>query len=142
MYRSLIGIYLIPGRLSAEERSKWQNVFPLTLGPHGSNFTDVIGSLIGLRNLDQGVDMEGDDGNKVRFIAAPLAILGDMPQQQQNAGFKGPTAKLCCRKCLVAEHDRHNLDYDTTLLGRYHHAIRSERRRGAAMLKTNRSKFF
>jgi len=104
VYRSLMGIYLIPACLQASERAKISNVYPLTLGPHGSNFPDVISSLTGLTALDQGMELDiTGTGQRVRISAFCLAFLGDMPQQQDNAGFKRPTAVRSCRQCLVTE---------------------------------------
>jgi hypothetical protein len=122
VYRSLMGIYLIPACLQASERAKISNVYPLTLGPHGSNFPDVISSLTGLTALDQGMELDiTGTGQRVRISAFCLAFLGDMPQQQDNAGFKRPTAVRSCRQCLVTEENRGNLDFDIVRMGRYHH---------------------
>jgi hypothetical protein len=61
-YRSIMGIYLIPAALSFQERARRANVFPLTLGPHGSNFADVIGAmkarLVGLIEVSRRRSME------------------------------------------------------------------------------------
>ena len=121
MYRSLMGIYMIPACFSAADRNKINNIYPITLGPHGSNFTDVISSLGGLTTLDQGVDVDWYDGQKMKVVPYCLSFLGDMPQQNACAGFKGPTAILACRKCLVNETERGNLEYDIKKMGRYHH---------------------
>ncbi|OJD09538.1 hypothetical protein ACJ73_10244, partial [Blastomyces percursus] len=52
MYRSLMGFYMIPA-LSAVERSKRNNIFSLTFGPHSTNFPDTIAALShGLSTLD------------------------------------------------------------------------------------------
>ena len=42
MYRSLMGFYIIPAGLSYTDRNRRTNVFPITLGPHGSNLADVV----------------------------------------------------------------------------------------------------
>lgn len=120
VYHSIMGVYMIPAGLSASERAKRHNVFPVTLGPHGSNFPDVIESLSGLTCLDRGVDL----GNDSTLFAFALCFLGDMPQQNDNAGFKRPTARQSCCMCLVTQEDRSVLDFDTIRLGRYHHQIR------------------
>ena len=51
--RSLMGMYLIMANLSFRERARRANVLPLTLGPHGSNFADVVGALQHLGDLDE-----------------------------------------------------------------------------------------
>lgn len=45
MYRSLVGIYIILASLNHFERARRANVFPVTLGPHGSDMKDVISAL-------------------------------------------------------------------------------------------------
>ncbi|KOC15938.1 hypothetical protein AFLA70_169g002151 [Aspergillus flavus AF70] len=123
VYHSTMGIYLIPAGLSADHRAKRRNLFPITLGPHGTNFTDVIESLHGLTVLDQGCDINMTDDSVVSLNAFCLAFLGDMPQQNDNAGFKRPTATYSCRQCLVKDSERSNLDYNTVSMGRYHNQI-------------------
>jgi hypothetical protein len=120
MYRSLIGIYIIPACLDAIERAKRNNVYPITLGPHGSNLADVISTLKRLSQLDYGIETE-IHGKKTKLVAYAHMFLGDMPQQQDNAGFKRQIANRGCRQCLPTEEDHSNLEYDTVLLGRYHH---------------------
>ncbi|KAJ6185889.1 hypothetical protein N7519_007190 [Penicillium mononematosum] len=86
MYRSIMGIYMIPSCVNAEERAKRSNVLPITLGPHGSNFSDVIASLPHLRRLEQGVDIPWTDGNNVITLAAneDTQIEGDQRQAQMS----------------------------------------------------------
>lgn len=100
MYRSLMGIYAILAGMTVRERTRRANVFPITLGPHGSNFEDVIEALQSLRELDEGVMMH-IQGNDVFVCAFILAFLGDMPQQNDNSGFKRQNATRGCRSCLV-----------------------------------------
>ena len=44
-YRTVMGVYTIFAGLSFQERALPANVIPLTLGPHGSNFADVVDAL-------------------------------------------------------------------------------------------------
>ena len=53
-----MGFYQIMANLPFRERARLMNVIPITLGPHGSNFADVVEALAPLRDLDQGVTME------------------------------------------------------------------------------------
>lgn len=41
-YRSIMGFYMIIGALTFQERTRRANVLPITLGPHGQNFEDVV----------------------------------------------------------------------------------------------------
>ena len=83
----MIGIYLIMAGLTLRERTRRSNVLPLTLGPHGSNFSDVIGALQLMTKLDEGLSAN-IKGESVQLFAFTLMFIGDMPQQQENAGFR------------------------------------------------------
>jgi hypothetical protein len=72
MYQNIMGIYLIPAGLTADERAKSTNIYPISLGPHSTNFSDVIASLQQLRTLDTGVDAGG-----INLVAFCLAFLAN-----------------------------------------------------------------
>ena len=88
-YRSIMGFYMVVGALTFQERTRRANVLPITLGPHGQNFDDVVDALQTLRPLEEGILMEVN-GKKCLVCAFTLCYTGDMPQQQENAGFKTP----------------------------------------------------
>lgn len=53
------GIYMILGSLPLHERSRLENMYPITLGPHGSDIEDVLGSLeAASKELERGVLMD------------------------------------------------------------------------------------
>jgi len=120
---------MIPACLSAAERAKSTNIYPIALGPHGSNFHDVVMALKRLSTLESGLNVERNNMQygETRLVAFCCAYLGDMPQQQDNAGFKRPTAKLSCRNCFVEEKERDDLDYNIRKKGRYHYHTLSAR---------------
>ncbi|OJD21432.1 hypothetical protein ACJ73_07228 [Blastomyces percursus] len=121
MYRSSMSFYMIPA-LSAVERSKRNNIFTLTFGPHGTNVPDTITALShGLPTLDCKGVMVDIGEEKLRVVASCIAFLGDMPQQNSNAGIKGPTTRRSCRSCFIDDKNRPNLDYDLRNNGRFHH---------------------
>ncbi|OXV07835.1 hypothetical protein Egran_04401 [Elaphomyces granulatus] len=124
-YRSLMGIYLLIAAFGFEERNRRANVFPVTLGPHGSSFNEVINCLTGLCELDRGVSLPLPQPTRV--CAFTLAFLGDMPQQQANASFKSQRADLSCRFCVVLAEHRGDLSYDILRSGRYHHSTMQQR---------------
>ena len=63
----LIGVF---SGLSFQERARHANVILLTLGPHGSNFADVVDALrAGLIPLDRGIETE-INGETVRLRTA------------------------------------------------------------------------
>ena len=126
-YRSIMGIYLIMASLTFRERNRRSNVLQLTLGPHGNNFEDMIEALQCLYPLDSGVYTE-IKGQKCFVCIFTLCYLGDMPQQQENAGFKTQRANLGCRFCFITADERHNLDYDVIKNGRYHNQTSQLRR--------------
>jgi hypothetical protein len=55
MYRSLLGVYVIPAGLRAYEQMSRSNVLAITLGPHASNMEDVVAALSGLGQIDRGM---------------------------------------------------------------------------------------
>ncbi|KAL9035756.1 MAG: hypothetical protein Q9180_004684 [Flavoplaca navasiana] len=126
-YRSLMGVYLFLAPLTFHERMRRVNVFPLTLGPHGSNLDDVLDALTSLRSLDQGVTFHLPQPTKVCIF--PLCTVGDMPAQQKNGGFKAQNATLGCRFCLIPSDERDNLDYDVVKNGRFHYETMDRRRK-------------
>lgn len=129
-YRSLMGFYEIPAAFSSQERARRTNVLPITLGPHGSNFKDVVAALKSLIPLDEGMELDiTGDGTKTLVSVFTLCFIGDMPQQQENSGFKTQRATRGCRFCFIDENERGNMKYDISANGRYHHqalAMRAE----------------
>jgi hypothetical protein len=101
----------------------------------------VIGCLKSLSHLDRGVEVQiGND--KVLLCAFTMAYTGDMPQQQENSGYKSQNAKLGCRFCFISDEERGNLDYDIFNEGRYHHqAIAMRDHMNALRTKTARAAF-
>ncbi|KAL7624010.1 hypothetical protein AAE478_001475 [Parahypoxylon ruwenzoriense] len=129
MHKSIMGIYHSIASLKRADRLRQMNVMPLTLGPHASNDNDVWKQIGGkLRELEEGFiyDIHG----KSSFISAHVFFLaGDFPQQQDNSGFRRPTAKQGCRMCDVTLTHRGDLDFDLTSgeHQRHHHEIIRQR---------------
>ncbi|RYP32260.1 hypothetical protein DL767_005311 [Monosporascus sp. MG133] len=129
MHKSIMGIYHSNAALKRADRLRQMNVMPLTLGPHGSNDTEVweqIGSK--LRELEQGCIIRLH-GKPVFVYGYVFVMVGDFPQQQENSGFRRPTANQGCRFCDVTLTDRGNLDFDLTSgeHQRHHHEILRQR---------------
>ncbi|KAL7625329.1 hypothetical protein AAE478_004545 [Parahypoxylon ruwenzoriense] len=125
-YRSLMGNYITPAGLSAANRLRPGNIFPLVLGPHGSDFGDVVKALGTLGILDRGVNMTIDE-EETMVCAFIICFTGDMPQQAENSGFKGPRAQKFCRSCYVTSGrlgQSTMLDFDIEKHGRFHHQIK------------------
>ena len=114
------GFYEIPAALNSRDRARRANVLPLTLGPHGSNFEDVVSALKALIPLDRGVRVELK-GQPTTMCVFCLCYIGDMPQQQENSGFKSQRATRGCQFCFIDESNRGDLEYDTVEHGRYHY---------------------
>jgi hypothetical protein len=132
-YRTLIGWYIIIAALKFEDRSRRANVYPITLGPHGSNLADVAKALQPfMLALEGGVELD-IRGIKTFVCAFSLAYIGDMPQQNKNAGFKGPRANFCCRACFAGVGQRGNLQFDLGSNGRYHWQTVAMRRKMASL---------
>ncbi|OJD20989.1 hypothetical protein ACJ73_07672 [Blastomyces percursus] len=139
MYRSLMGIYMIPAALPAPERSRREHVYTASLGSHGSKLEDVINKMTELRLLNNGVNIQLNNED-VKVVGFVFAFLGDMPQQQSNAGCKGPTARRGCRSCLVTSDKRSDLHFDTVGLARSHYQTLQIRDLAAGMSKNKREK--
>ena len=115
-------MYVTPGGLSIDERCRPGVICPLVLGPHGSDFSDVIAGLESMAELDRGVLVTLGDGKVVRICAFTMAYTGDMPQQAENSGFKSSRAHSFCRICLIgAKHPHGVLDFDVVRHGRFHY---------------------
>ena len=120
MYRALKAFYLIPACLPFDERRKLANIFTLTLGPHGANINDVVEAFRRpIQELDHGTRLE-ISGQEQAVWAFGMTLLGDMPQQADNAGFLRHTAKRGCRTCYCTTEEKADLEFDTVLGGRYH----------------------
>lgn len=80
-------MYFNLAALSFCERARRANVLPFTLGPHGSNFSDVIAAVQPLlSSLDKGQILKVN-GREAFVCAFTLYYVGDMPQQQGNSGL-------------------------------------------------------
>lgn len=135
MYRSLLGIYFIFAGLTVKERKQRSNVFPLTFGPHGSKLKDICDAIKpGIAALDRGTSIivNGEKRVVCTFI---MAWLGDMPQQQDNSGFKRQNAIQGCRYCIIYSEARDELDFDVVRNGRYHSATLALREKERTMNK-------
>ena len=139
-YRSLMGVYMMLAPFNFNERTRRVNVFPITLGPHGSNLNDVLDTLISLQHADKGVILDLPEPTRVCIF--PICITGDMPQQQMNAGFKSQRATLGCRFCLISSESRADLDYDTIKNGRYHYQTMQQRDTMSAIRATKKREVF
>lgn len=108
-HRSLMGWYIICAALTFEAQARRANTHILTFGPHGSNFKDVVKVLLPyLIPLEAGkfLDVHGE---QILVCAFTLMYIGDMKQQNENAGIKGPTAKLSCRRCYIPSTQRDDM---------------------------------
>jgi len=122
-YRTLTGFYITPAGLPHRERFRRSNQFVLTLAPYGSDFDDIVNAMAPfLRALDKG-KIVMINGCETFICASTLAFVGDMPQQQKNAGMMSQNAKLGCRFCLVSSEQRGDLDFDIIMKARQHYGV-------------------
>lgn len=96
-----MGFYMTPA-INREDRLPSANNFPILLGPHGSDFNDVTAALECLLHLDKGV-MVTVNGQPALISVFTLSFLGDIPQQDKNAGTRGPMGLKLCRFCFMDE---------------------------------------
>jgi len=120
-YCSIDGLYINPASLSKDSRHKLHNWFVLMYGPFGSHTTDMVETLADeMPSLEKGIRlMMPDTGEEVILTAFPLCILGDMPQQNANAGIRSHKSKLGCRYCFVSDVDRGSITIPFAGIGRY-----------------------
>ncbi|KAK3896610.1 hypothetical protein C8A05DRAFT_39840, partial [Staphylotrichum tortipilum] len=111
MTKSIMGCYLQIAAMPRSEHTRQINVLPVTLGPHGASFNDVMKALAPLKALDQGITVD-INGIATMLCAPIIAFTGDMPQQQDNSGCLGVAANLGCRNCRVTANKRGDLDFD------------------------------
>ncbi|CAJ2665171.1 unnamed protein product [Trifolium pratense] len=116
-----MGIYAMMGAFTYQERNRRSNVMPITLGPHGANFVNVCKALASnFRDIEKGKILE-IKGKKILCIIFNHVFIGDMPQQQQNAGCKSQRANLGCLFCFVTAEERQCLNYEIIDKGRTHY---------------------
>lgn len=127
MRKSIMGVYMLIVALPKNEHTRQANVYPLTLGPYGSNFEDVIKALAPMRFLDEGM-MVNIKGTDVLVCAPLLALIGDMVQQNQNAGCLSVAGNLGCRACVIHSINRGDLNFDVVLNARSHYELLRQRR--------------
>lgn len=140
MYRSLTGVYMTPAGLDQLQRSRRVNNFALTLGPHASDIGVIMAGMKDLKTLDRGMEMEVN-GETVWFCPYIHVYIGDMQQQNANAGLLAPTATRSCRQCLVKTSQRADLAFDIVGEGRFYHQMRDIRDQyGSIMAKTTYEK--
>ena len=133
MHRPIPGFYAQFAFMNQLDRKRRINVFPITLAPFAARWDEVVSSLIHLKDLETGVEVERDDGSKITVCSPCLGYVGDMPQQQSNAGCKNQKAEHYCRSCLISSKNNHqrNVTFDIVANGRYHYEtdrIRNEAR--------------
>lgn len=88
MYRATMGFYLTGLFFEEWLRGKREGIFPLTLGPHGTDLADIVQSLFHMKTLDSGKHLRigGRDVFVCNFV---VYITGDMPSQSKLSGSKG-----------------------------------------------------
>lgn len=104
------------------------NLFPLTLGPHGSSIKDVLAAIgpsmqdmessIGLI-LKNSIDTLNKCLEVTTYLCSALGFMGDMLQQAANMRFLGPRATFGCHFCLIDLGEYGILDFDVVSKGRY-----------------------
>ncbi|KAF1935146.1 hypothetical protein EJ02DRAFT_362163, partial [Clathrospora elynae] len=142
MYRPISGFYAQFAFFNELDRKKRINVFPITLAPFAAKWEDVVASLVHLKELESGVEVTLDDGTVATICAPCLTYVGDMPQQQANAGCKNQSAKHFCRSCLISSNSHNNIRYDIVNGGRYHNETSRVRLEAATFSKKDQTQTF
>ncbi|EHK15928.1 uncharacterized protein TRIVIDRAFT_65245 [Trichoderma virens Gv29-8] len=150
-YRTLVGMYMTLAGLCAAERRRRANTLPILLSPHGSVFEEAIDALRCFIPLDKGVELD-IHGAPTIVCVFTLCFIGDMLQQNQNAGCLGPTAGKFCRFCFIGKKtivDAFNemdpcaiLDFDCDKHGRYSHQISKMRHYASSLPSQRKREYF
>ncbi|EAQ85495.1 hypothetical protein CHGG_09509 [Chaetomium globosum CBS 148.51] len=119
MYRATMGFYLTGLFFEEWLRGKREGIFPLTLGPHGTDLADIVQSLFHMKTLDSGKHLR-IGGRDVFVCSFVVHITGDMPSQSKLSGSKGHQALLPCRSWNIPIDQRGNLEYNIIDNGRYY----------------------
>lgn len=104
------------------------------MGPMGCDLyavMDVLGK--SYRKLEDGSVVVWMNDREYRAYVFDLAYIGDMPQQNKNAGVANHKGDVSCRLCHVDIEARHNLSYDIYHNARFYH--REEERRSESLKK-------
>lgn len=117
MYYSLMGIYMIFSAQSVCDRSRLDNVFPLTLGPHDSFLQDVlIAHRVFIRKLEVGMLMDIISLEYLVF-APTLGFLEDMLQPVDNIRFLRQNVSFGYPIYCILSKCYSNLDFNTMIKG-------------------------
>ncbi|OAF61571.1 hypothetical protein VC83_02236 [Pseudogymnoascus destructans] len=81
---------------------------------------DVLLSILDLPKLNRGMSLN-IKGEEKLVMAFTLGYIGDMPQQNDNAGILRQNAAKGCRSCLASKEERGDIHFDYMRLGGYHH---------------------
>lgn len=118
-YFSMMGVYMCPANFNISMRSSIINQFPLCLGSMGMELPTIAETLADAHQaLAGGLEVQ-IHGERVLICSFELAKIGDMPQQNANAGVRSQKAVVCCRGCEVDYEQRNVHKYDIVLNGRY-----------------------
>ncbi|KAK3402708.1 hypothetical protein B0T20DRAFT_342426, partial [Sordaria brevicollis] len=79
VYRSVMGVYQSPAGLPFKIRARNANIFPITLGPHTSNFNDIVKALGCIMPLEKGIVMQVN-GRSILVSIFTICYTGDIPQ--------------------------------------------------------------
>jgi hypothetical protein len=115
-----MGFYTIPAGFTIREKNRRANVFPITLGPHGSQIDDIITALSSLRPLDKGITTI-INGEETILCVFTLNFLTDLVGGNSAANIKGIKAKKSYRFCYTDGKEKGDLGFNILSKGRYHH---------------------
>lgn len=79
-----MGVHLQLAAMSKSEHTRQANIFPLTPGPRGSNFHEVIQVAEPLQMLDRGLTWK-IKGKSCPACAPIMALTGDMLHQNEDS---------------------------------------------------------
>ena len=136
MYRAILGVYLNCMSLLERQRNRKVNIFPLILSPHTISFIDIMHSLLGLTEIDQGAEIDS-----ISFIYTPILFQsGNIKQQQENAGYLRLQANRLCRLYYAKGPKRSDLDFNIRIKGRYYYLNIQQRQTAKKLILPTKAK--
>ncbi|KAF8241934.1 hypothetical protein K440DRAFT_665063 [Wilcoxina mikolae CBS 423.85] len=118
---SILGVYTCPANIPLSMRRSIHYQFPLCLALMGISTPQVVETLAStLEPLSDGITTV-IDGEEVVLYSFDIALVADMPQQNENCALASHRSQRSCRQCRVIKSDRGDTQYDKFYHGRYLH---------------------
>ena len=102
-------------------RQKLKNHFLFGFIPYAATSDEVLQPIIkDIQELEHGYELEINDQHI--WVTGGLGVItSDLPEGNEQAGIKNHNANHGCRNCMIHHNNLHDITFDITRHGRYHH---------------------